>query len=224
MLNSYKIYKLFSLSQKLGIKPVFFIIFFFVIVSSSKAQENLVPNGDFEEYDQCPIGIADFSVSNWYSPTWGTCDYFNECNLTDANVPNNYFGYQSTYDGSSYVGFGIVFDSVEPSIREYLQVELTSLLEKDKFYYFSCFINKADSSNVCIKDIGIALSDVPIGGNFSYRINYIPQFTNSLITLSCNDDDWNKIEFSFKANGGEKYLTIGCFEEDIILEIGRAHV
>lgn len=181
-----------------------------------KAQENLVPNGSFEESDYCPSGVADFSVYYWYSPTWGTCDYFHTCN-TLSGVPNNYFGNQNPQDGNAYVGFGVGLDSLN-IFREYLQVELLNTLQSDKYYYFSCFINKADSSSVCITDVGIAFSNNQIGGQYLHGINYSPQFTNSSPVITCDEDSWNKIEFVFTANGGEKFLTIGYFEDDVSLD------
>ena len=207
---------MFSPGFTSGVKPVFYISFAFFAVFSLKAQENLVPNGSFEEYNWCPSGVADFSVSYWYPPTWGTCDYFHTCN-TLSGVPNNYFGNQNPQDGNAYVGFGVVFDSLN-IYREYIQVELINTLQSDKYYYFSCFLNKADSSSICIKDIGIALSDNQIGGQYLHKINFSPQFINSSAGITCDEDNWNKIEFIFRANGDEKFLTIGYFDDDVSLD------
>lgn len=178
----------------------------------AKAQENLVPNGSFEEYNWCPMGDADFSVMNWYSPTLGSPDYFNICNTYPM------FGYKYPQDGNGCVGFGVSFDSLQGVGREYIQVELINALESGKNYCFSFFLSKADSSSVCVTDIGISFSGSPIGGQYIHRINYMPQFTNTSETVTCDESNWNKIEFVFTASGSEKFLTIGYFNEDSFLD------
>ncbi|HRO75094.1 MAG TPA: gliding motility-associated C-terminal domain-containing protein [Crocinitomicaceae bacterium] len=194
-------------------KPVFYIVFVLFFAFSLKAQENLVPNGSFEEYNWCPMGVADFSVMNWYSPTWGSPDYFNICNAYPVA-----FGYKYPQDGNGCVGFGVSFDSLQGVWREYIQVELVNTLKYGKNYYFSCFLSKADSSSVCVTDIGISFSENPIGGQYVHGISYIPQFTNTSETITCDESNWNKMEFVFTASGSEKFLTIGYFNEDSFLD------
>ncbi len=186
-----------------------------MFVDKAQAQENLVPNSSFEEMLSCPGGIADFSVSDWYAPTWGTCDYFNSCNGLDANVPNNYFGHQTAQQGNAYVGFGAIFDSSSNlSSREYVQVELTEELSASKFYHFSCFINKSDSSSICVSEIGIAFSSYPIGGLYLDPIPFAPQITSPVSTYMCDSNGWIQIEGIYLPSGGEKYLTIGYFKNN----------
>lgn len=197
------------------IKPAFYItILLFSFVRQIQAQENLVPNGSFEEMSNCPGGIADFSVLNWYSPTWGTCDYFNTCNILDSGVPSNYFGNQNAKTGNGYVGFASLFDSTNPSSREYIQVELTKELDPSKLYHFSCSINKSDSSSICVSEIGVAFSNDPIGGAYLSPILVVPQITSPISNYVCDEDNWSQIEGFFHPIGGEKYLTIGYFKSD----------
>ncbi len=193
-------------------KPVFYIVFLICFVINAKTQENLVPNGSFEEFNWCPAGDGDFSVKNWYSPTLGSPDYFNVCNIYPM------LGYQNPQDESGYVGIGVSFDSLQGVFREYIQVELINLLQAQKPYYFSCFLSKADSSSVCITDIGISFSDNPIGGSYLHGIHYSTLFTNTSEFLTCDESNWNKIEFAFTADGNEKFLTIGFFTEDTQLD------
>jgi len=171
----------------------------------------------------CPGGITDFSVLNWYSPTWGTCDYFNACNALDVGVPSNYFGNQNAKTGNGYVGFGALFDSTNPSSREYIQVELTKELDPGKLYYFSCSINKSDSSSICFSEIGVAFSSDPIGGAYSSPILVVPQITSPVSNYMCDADNWSQIEGFFHPIGGEKYLTIGYFKSDYDVDTIISH-
>lgn len=76
-----------------------------------RSQENLVPNGSFEEFWQCPVGndLNDGQFERckyWWKPTTsGTADYFNECHTGGiVGVPNNFWGYQEAFHGKGYVG------------------------------------------------------------------------------------------------------------------------
>ena len=104
-----------------------------------QAQE-LVPNGDFEQYTTCPdsSGQIDHAVG-WSRPTAGTSDYFNACqqgvppgfNAFDPGVPDNFFGHQPAYIGIGEA-FGVGGDSVitvpNPDYREYVSHALAAPL------------------------------------------------------------------------------------------------
>ncbi|MCO5269752.1 MAG: gliding motility-associated C-terminal domain-containing protein [Brumimicrobium sp.] len=176
--------------------------------------ENLVPNGSFEEYEECPLGIADFSVSEWFSATWGTPDYFNVCNsdYLSTGIPLNFIGYQYPKDGDAYVGLGLDFN-VNPTFREYIQVHLKHPLDSQKIYEFSCFINKADDPSVCTTNLGFLFSEDSIGGDVNQILHEV-QYTNTNSFITCDEENWSKINFIFEAQGGEKFLTIGFFDLD----------
>lgn len=229
MLNSYKYFKLFSLSQKLRIKPVFFIFYFFVIVSSSKAQENLVPNGDFEEYITCPDINAPYyyvdRANHWFTPTTGSSDYFNSCSnyfdvLTNSylfSVPQNYKGYQEARSGNGYGGYYAVIVPLNNDYHEYMSVKLTKALEKDKLYKLTYYVSLADSTfkegrpQQFVNHSGGFFSNSVININDYYRIDTPPQVFNEPLNYLNDSLGWQKIEGTFQAKGGEEYLTIGCF-------------
>ena len=63
--------------------------------------QNLVPNGDFEQYSGCPVVLGDFdSLLYWFNPCLppyggginqsGSPDYINVCNNSGiVDVPSN---------------------------------------------------------------------------------------------------------------------------------------
>lgn len=217
MLNSYKFFKLFSLSQKLGIKPVLFI--FCVLFTSIvlKAQQNLVPNGSFEEYYSCPaandLNDGQFErCKYWWKPTMGTSDYFNRCNNGIVGVPNNLYGHQEPYHGDGYVGIGAVTWNILGQYEdfEYIQSKLMKPLNPCYEYKFSMYLCMSEYSSYAIKRIGALFTKDGISTNNVEVINYSIQYHNDSYFLS-DSINWMKIEGSFIAKGGEQYLTIGYF-------------
>lgn len=199
------------------IKTVFYIVFY-ILTFHLKAQENLVPNGSFEEYFSCPIDWTDLTVMDWYSPTFGTPNYFNSCESSNlAGVPNNVFGTQNALEGNAFCGFGASFEGINPNFREYLQIELKSKLLPEVIYHFSCNVSLAEYSEFCCNQIGIALTEGSIGGGYSTPIQ---PAVNSLFVFDqsiCDTNNWIKLEFEMKALGDEKFLTIGFFSDDSAL-------
>ena len=148
-------------------------LFVFVVsalLSCSIAQaQNLVPNGDFEQYNTCPIqltggsttdgiafspGYTNFpTVKNWVRPLQNsTPDYFNVCappfssasSSGNISVPRNLFGYQQPHSGKGYAGV-YTFHSQTPvppnDYREPLTVKLSQPMMKDSQYCVSFFIS-----------------------------------------------------------------------------------
>jgi len=100
--------------------------------------QNLIPNGDFEQYVGCPVTPGQFhydSVLFWESPIFTSPDYFNQCNLFtwSVSVPTNYAGYQVPQSGAAYSG---IFLWSAPNYREYLAAPLLYPLAANTCYYF----------------------------------------------------------------------------------------
>lgn len=195
------------------IKPVLNIILLFSF-HFALAQQNLVINGNFEEYHSCPTGLADFTVSYWTLATGGSSDYFNSCNLATVSVPANIVGYQDAHSGNGYCGIVSGFENVNENQREYIQTQLSSEMVAGKEYIFSGFFSLADSSRYCIKDLGIAFSNTAIGGSFGTPISFSPIQIFPQNSLMCDTTAWAEIKLNYVAQGGEKFLTIGLFFDD----------
>lgn len=75
------------------------------LLTTTTLAQNLVPNGSFEEYTQCPVFFSDQYATGWTS-AWGTTDYYNVCAPDGAqmNVPQNAVGYQVPSEGGGYAG------------------------------------------------------------------------------------------------------------------------
>lgn len=107
-----------------------------VLQSGSKAQ-NLVPNGSFEEYTECPTSEAQIDRATGWSYFSGTPDYFHACNSNDSmDVPLNLIGYQAAFDGEGYAGLATFLEGT-PTFRECVQRELSEPLVPGVTYHLS---------------------------------------------------------------------------------------
>jgi len=215
---------MFSLGFLPRIKPVFFIVLLFTSFwKTSTAQENLVPNGSFEEYNWCPSwsGFYIDACKYWTSPTiGGSSDYFNACS-TDLgsfgdyqfSVPKNYAGYQYALTGNGYAGIAFAQDNPDsPTFSEYIQVELNRSLENGKFYKLMFFLSNS-GMYYCPNSIGALFTNESLNLNIEGVIPLIPQFNSDLSLFFCDTTKWYEMYHVFQADGTEKFLTIGVFNE-----------
>lgn len=192
--------------------------------------QNLVPNGSFEEYSDCPeiwnMGSGQFEkCDHWWYPSLssvGTPDYYNVCNNTIGGpneglvgVPNNFWGYQEAFHGDAYIGLGLFDYNVGNDViqgTEYASTKLVQNLESCTMYRFSCYISLANLSSHASNNFGVLFSpDSVFIGNFSYGYDLQPQF--SVVQVVSDTSTWVYLEFDFLANGGEKFMTIGGFND-----------
>ncbi len=211
--------------HSLGMKTLFLIAF---ISTNVLTAQNLVPNGSFEEYTQCPEyfdGVNPISswLINWYSPNTGSPDYYNACSEIEAlnfgaDVPANAVGFQNAHSGLAYSGLFTNGDCASQSnknlYREYLQVELSESLIFDSIYRISFFVSRADSSSCNCNALGILFSESSIITGENTILNQIPQLNNELDLMNSNQN-WIEIFFTYIANGNEAFLTIGNFHDNL---------
>lgn len=94
------------------------------------AGQNLVPNGSFEEFTQCPefVGFAQYATG-WLNLHTNSADYFNRCQANIvAGVPFNTLGYQEPADGNAYIGLATTFPGLD-WYREVVGIALTEPLQ-----------------------------------------------------------------------------------------------
>ncbi|TSJ46728.1 gliding motility-associated C-terminal domain-containing protein [Fluviicola chungangensis] len=206
------------------IKPVFYSILFLTLFAFpfGFAQTNLVYNGGFEEYYSCPVsndlnnGQLEL-CKGWWKPTMGTSDYFNRCNNTGVGVPNNFWGYQETFEGNSYVGLFPIdwyINSGEYFGSEYIQTQLLDLLTPCVEYHFEMQVNFANYSRYGFSRLGALFTQNPIHSTTWDAITLNPQILNNQGIL-VDTLNWVKVEGNFIASGNEQYLCIGYFFDNV---------
>lgn len=182
----------------------------------SFSQMNLVPNPSFEKLSSKPKTVGELNKAvPWVSPTAGTADVFYK-GAKDPLIgaPDNQLGSQMARTGDNYAG-AIFFKNKEDNSREYLQIELTQELEADEVYCFDMYVSLAELSKYAIDRIGVYFSDKKISFNNWAPIAVKPQVENGEKRIISNTDEWTLVCGQYKANGGEKFITIGNFYPNI---------
>lgn len=216
-----------------------FIISLFIL--PVYAQINLVFNGDFELFDDCPTTESypqqypDYEITNclgWRPPTYGTSDFFHTCaNNTLVAIPFNAVGYQFPYNGNGYIGGfftnytgGGGWDGYNGIMWwEYVQGQLIQPLEAGHIYKVNMAVALAEYSDLAINEIGIYFSTDSFSTSNTASLNLTPQVTFFNPNYFTDTLNWILVEGIFTAGGGEKFLTIGNFKSNIDTDTIRVY-
>lgn len=180
--------------------------------------QNLVPNGSFEAYAQCPGSYsrlaAEFRVPGWRSISTGSPDYFNTCSQGEAAVPYNWAGVSDPYDGYGYAGI-YTWVSLSKSYREYLHCKLDAPLLKDSLYQVEFRYKLSSYARYCTDRIGLLLSDSLQTLKHDRVLKMTPTLTvvkDSALTIETGA--WELAAMEYRATGNERFLTIGNFADN----------
>ena len=213
-------------------KPLYILFLLLIISFGSGKAQNLLLNGDFEDYTACPTGATDpFQAPNyeinkcigWTKPTYGTSDYYNQCaNGTLVGITSNPFGYQWPYSGDGYLGAYFVSyggsgsDGYNgPMWWEYVQGQFITPLEANKTYQIRFNISLTDWSDLALKEFGAYISADAISSLNSANLTVTPQLKFIAPVYFSDTANWVMVEGTYTASGGEKYITIGNFNSDV---------
>jgi gliding motility-associated-like protein len=198
-------------------KTLFLYCFFFVPALKINAQVNLVPNPSFEIYSVCPNNFSQINYAvGWFSPTLGSPDYYNACQTIPWNfgVPYTAGGYQTPEEGNSFAGI-IVYGATPAPLREYIQTQLLDTLQPGKSYCVSFYVNLANGTTGAITQIGAYISATAVSSGTALPLPYTPQIISPVGYYLKDSINWMKISGTYIATGGEKYITIGNFKDEI---------
>ena len=209
-----------------------------VLAARATPAGNLVPNGSFETYTDCPPTFSlwfgpgspkiflIYAVP-WTYPTVGTSDYFNACPGPGSYVyvPANLFGNQAARTGSAYAGIhaGVphphppppTFGMPDPNYREYVEVPLCSPLIAGESYDVSFYVSLADFSSYATSRMGAYLSVGSTTNNsIATELGLPAQIENPPGNILADTTGWTLISGTYLAAGGEDHLTIGNFYDD----------
>ncbi len=206
---------------------IFLLLLLGIHSKSQNIGPNLVQNPSFEQYFSCPSMTGELHKCKYW---WGfSTEYFNICGSTtpiNVSVPANAFGFQYAHTGVAYAGVSIYEGGIsDPDYREYIKTKLSDTLIVNKRYCTKFYISLTQYSYNWIPTAYIFLDSVgTLFTKDSIKDTVVPLLNNGIkVQNSIYNIDtvsWFEISNSFKANGGEKYLTIGNFDNIIYWPLG----
>ncbi|MCF8257716.1 MAG: T9SS type A sorting domain-containing protein [Flavobacteriales bacterium] len=192
-----------------------------------QGQQNLVPNGDFEELLSCPDNMGQwYYTTNWNSANNASPDYFHVCGppqiLLPADtfpflgVPDNLFGHQLPHSGDAYMGL-YAMQLPDIDLRDYIQAQLTDSIIYGVRYKVSFHASlTGEYSRYAISTLGAHLSTEPLSSNSFSVFDVEPQILNDPLYPLTDTIDWILITDTFVSRtGGERFITIGNFHRDV---------
>ncbi len=193
-------------------------LFFF---EEAFAQVNLVPNPSFEQIDSCPTSLNQIMYSSpWFQPFTdasgnpnSSSDLYSTCCTSFCGVPNNSIGNQVAKTGNSYAG--IIFYA-ESSTREYIETILIDTLKSSTSYCIQFYISLGDNYKWAVSNIGAFFSnDSCLQVIPHIALPYMPQVENIDTIIVKDKNNWQGISLPYQALGGERFMTIGNFHDNI---------
>ncbi len=162
-------------------------------------EKNLVPNGSFENFKKKSSSIK--AAVPWQQIA--SVDYY------QTPIQNDTSRFKGARTGDCYAGLRF-----QKKYKEFLQVKLAEPLKRGAKYEFEMYVRLGFWSNALLKSVGAHFSKTGYQG-----INTLSK--TNVIDSVCkkggfyNNCDWIQITGVYIADGGEKYLTIGNFSENV---------
>ena len=201
---------------------------YFVLIclfyGNSLTAQNLITNPSFEDIDSCygqpaEIGFDVFKWSGckgWSNPIKSSTDLWCQNPIVGSLVPPNTVSFQKPRTGENMVGL-LINGGTIISYREFIQNEIINPLESGKVYKLSFYYNLAfgKESDFCpANQFGVYASDSEFKDSNAFWLSQITP--NAVSDASKFIDDtlnWSLCEIVFTASGGEKFLTVGNFQD-----------
>src|SRR5665213_866318 len=176
-------------------RTIILILLLMNLAGNLYAQQNLVPNGSFEDMTACPQGEDEvYKCVGWRKPTAATTDYASACAPYNngVNVPNYFTGYHFAYEGVSFMGIGTYFTSAT-NVCEYIQCKLNTALQSFHEYRVIFYITLSSYSSITTGQcFGAFISQNQLSAPTSYS-----SFTNTPQILApaflTDTSDWTQV-------------------------------
>jgi OOP family OmpA-OmpF porin len=178
---------------------IFFIISWATISAQTISNKNLVPNGSFENYRKKGNNLK--NAIPWRPVS--SVDYYQETLKNDVGTC------KGAHTGDCCAGL-----RYQKKYKEFIEVKLSESLKHGNVYQFECYLRLAFWSNAMLKSFGVYISK---GGmravNFPEKECVVDTVTakGGLNGELC----WFKVKGSYRAAGGEKFITIGNFSPNL---------
>jgi len=189
-------------------------------VGGASSAQNLVPNGSFEEYTECPDNLNQIDRVAGWSLFYGSPDYYNACSETFlTDVPANAFGFQSAFDGESYIGCYTF--KTGPVYRECIQAQLLQPLVLGQTTSLSMAVSPGGFGvggnydvTMAARGIGMRFSTQPVGIGLLITDEAVLYMDEVLSDTST----WVVLSALYVPDSAYQYIQIGNFFSDELSE------
>ncbi|HQQ95067.1 MAG TPA: OmpA family protein [Bacteroidia bacterium] len=170
--------------------------------------KNLVPNGSFENYRKKSNNIR--RAIPWMDIQ--TIDYYQKVLDNDTTAE------PGAYQGECYAGFRF-----RKKYKEFLYVKLAEPLHRGSIYEFRIQMRLAYWSNAQLRSFGALFTKARYKGQQDV-------VRGSLVDTVCikgglqNSWKWFEVKGYYKADGGEKFLTLGNFSPEVKKDLLRTRM
>jgi|GEM_PF-1008386 len=171
---------------------------------------------------------------HWFATTSFTVGFFNDCNIQRIrNLNNGPISWYQPRSGDAFI-YVVVYSQRElngtmEELRSYPSVKLSNPLEAGCYYEVSFYVKKVNnersytfgdnfsSNRIACDRIGAYVSKDSLhnyNGSFPTFYDIVPQIENPSGNFLTDSVNYVKISGTYKAEGGEQYLTIGNFRSN----------
>lgn len=208
--NVLKKYICFIVSRLKHILPMLFLMAGLTLTGQETEviEKNIVPNGSFENHRKKSESIR--QAIPWTQIA--SVDYYQNPVAKDT-------GYQKGgHTGDCFIGL-----RYQKRYKEFAQVRLAEALHRGTVYEFEMYVRMAYWSNAMLRSFGVLISKGGYHGQGdAVRGNMIDTICKKGGLV--NNYQWFKIAGKYKADGGEKYITIGNFSPNINKDVPRIDI
>jgi OOP family OmpA-OmpF porin len=187
------------------IGTIFVLLCFY---SFSISSQNLIENGGFDSHTRCPNRISQIALtSGWFSNA--SPDLFCTCTPSRSSVYAglSFVGSLLPHSGDCYSGF-----IVNARYKEYLTYELPEKIRGRRTYCIRFVYARSAFTGIKVDSLGIYLHKKM----YKNATRGQPMYQKTTgIRIADRPGIWTAVSVTFTCRGGERFLTIGSFGDDL---------
>lgn len=184
--------------------------------------QNLVPNGDFEEYTDLPSAPGEwYKCKHWSSVNdhaefefpYGSPDYLHASGTGDAHLPESVFANVHPYSGEACMGM-VLWHGDTKEYREYISVKFSRPMKTGVYYRVSFWISNGYGNwyaNCSSTHFGLKFSEQSLVQKEHWPVICEPSLE---VEEQVWETSWREISFLFLADADHQYVTFGNFFHD----------
>lgn len=200
-------------SKNIMIKKILFLNIIFLVLTNTAFCQNLVLNGSFENLTEREFynRQREKFPENWHIPTRrSTPDFYKSFVEKTFKTKRANAEKVKPQDGKIFLGLHLSYGD----LSEFIQAELSEELENGLTYCFNLFVRPSKNSKYLIDSFGVLFTNSQIQFHNSDRSSFDIHLSNTKNRLIGNTEEWTSLCGLYKAKGGERFITIGNFNDN----------